>query len=684
MTNIQVAIDGPAGSGKSSISDIVAKRLNFLHIDTGAIYRAITFYALENNIDINEEANFNFINNLKIEYKSDKVFLNDKDVTNEIRTDLVTKNVSQVSKFKIVRDKVNELIRKISQTGKILMDGRDIGTVVLPNATVKIFLTATPLKRAERRYNEIKDKFKDLTLEDVLNDIKLRDEKDSNRKIAPLKQAEDAILVDTSELTIEEVCQKIIEIINNKVGNIMSDETKEITSMADVKLEKRPRPGQIVTGVVVDVKDDEVCLDLHAFTEGRIHLNHYTLDPKVTSFKGLVNLGDEMTVQITKVEENDYSGAIYCSRLNLLKDEKFKEILTYVDNKTRFTCHVLKKEEKGYRVSYQGFNFFLPLSQARNVNVGDDIVCELLSVDEKRQTGVVSNRVVVEEELKANREQELNSINIGDVLEGEVVKVLPFAAFVKFNYVQGVLRISDISHEFISKIDEHVHVGDKLKVKVVTKEDGKLGLSLKALLPTPFEVYVNEHKVGETVKAKVVNKLPYGLLLELASHVRGLLHRSDYSWNPNDNFNNCVNIGDEVEVAISDINVAKERISLSRKALIDNPWQRVKAKVGDVCECKILEFNEKGVKVETLGVDGFIPNPAFLLEGQNGKPSDYYAIGDKIEAIITEIRPREWVLRLSVRKLKQIQEKNNYTKYMQEESDSTKVTLGDVFKDVLK
>ncbi len=217
MVNFQVAIDGPAGSGKSSISKLVADKLNFVHIDTGAMYRAVTLEALRRKLDVNLEENFEFVNDIKIEYKDNIIYLNDENVSLEVRSRNVTKNVSAVSKHQIVRDKMLEFQRISATYGYILMDGRDIGTVVLPNADIKIFLTASKEERAKRRYIEQHDKGSSVTYEEVYHDIVERDYTDMNRELSPLVQASDAILIDTTNVSIEDVCNKIINLVNERL-----------------------------------------------------------------------------------------------------------------------------------------------------------------------------------------------------------------------------------------------------------------------------------------------------------------------------------------------------------------------------------------------------------------------------------------------------------------------------------
>ena len=216
MTKFHLAIDGPAGSGKSTISALIAEKLKWTHIDTGAMYRAVTLYALENNINLNNESEYEFLENIKITYVDDKIYLNNRDVSEEIRSDSVTKNVSLVSSFPYVRRKMVDLQQDAAKNINVVMDGRDIGTVVLPNANLKIFLTANVLERAKRRYAESNHREKYQNIEELVNEIEVRDKKDSTRKESPLKKADDAITIDTTYLTIEQVVKKIILMIDKK------------------------------------------------------------------------------------------------------------------------------------------------------------------------------------------------------------------------------------------------------------------------------------------------------------------------------------------------------------------------------------------------------------------------------------------------------------------------------------
>lgn len=220
---ISVAIDGPVGAGKSTVARESAKRLGFIYADTGALYRAVALYAHRKGIseereDFKEKVS-SLLHEIKVELKiaegTQRVFLNGEDVSEEIRLPEISMAASAVSSIPAVRDFLLELQRDIAKKNNVLMDGRDIGTVVLPNANVKVFITASPEIRAKRRFAELINKGVETTFEQVLNDLNRRDYQDSHRAVAPLKMAEDAKLLDTSDLSFEQSVEKIVELTKN-------------------------------------------------------------------------------------------------------------------------------------------------------------------------------------------------------------------------------------------------------------------------------------------------------------------------------------------------------------------------------------------------------------------------------------------------------------------------------------
>ena len=216
-----IAIDGPAASGKSTAAIGVAKRLGLTYLDTGAMYRAVTFGLIEHNIEFeNSTIIENFLEKIDIKFSESSsgtlLKLNGRDVTKEIRSEIVTKNASEVSALKSVRKSMVLIQRKMAEVGDCVLEGRDIGTVVFPNADFKFFLIADEKSRAERRLEDLKAIGEQSSVKKVMSDLMNRDHKDSTRMHSPLKKSDDAIIIDTSDLGINEVIDKIVNIVNHK------------------------------------------------------------------------------------------------------------------------------------------------------------------------------------------------------------------------------------------------------------------------------------------------------------------------------------------------------------------------------------------------------------------------------------------------------------------------------------
>ena len=216
-----IAIDGPAGAGKSTVAKILAKRLGFLYIDTGAMYRALTLKVLENNIPVNDELRINELTKkVKIDLRNNPdgsltVLLDGQDVSLEIRKARITQFVSDIAKIKDVRQVLVKMQRELGKRGDCVLDGRDIGTVVFPDATRKFFIDAASNVRVQRRFKELKDLDQNIVVLDVEKDLSNRDKIDSTREISPLCKAKDAIYIDTTELSIEQVVDKLLRFIKN-------------------------------------------------------------------------------------------------------------------------------------------------------------------------------------------------------------------------------------------------------------------------------------------------------------------------------------------------------------------------------------------------------------------------------------------------------------------------------------
>ena len=223
MKNYKIAIDGPSGTGKSTTAKALAKKLSFIYIDTGAMYRSVGLYCFRNNISIDDEKEVNkHLDEIDIDifYKNgvQEIKLNGEIVSEAIRENNISKYASIVSAYKKVREKLVSIQRNLTKKNSVIMDGRDIGTVVLPDADLKVYLVASEDVRAERRFKELKEKGQDVTLEKIKEELSERDYRDMHRENSPLKKASDAVEVDSSKMSVEEVVDKINELFTRKVG----------------------------------------------------------------------------------------------------------------------------------------------------------------------------------------------------------------------------------------------------------------------------------------------------------------------------------------------------------------------------------------------------------------------------------------------------------------------------------
>ena len=472
--------------------------------------------------------------------------------------------------------------------------------------------------------------------------------------------------------------------------------------MEELLLSSEVKVGQVVTGEVIGVNGKELVLDIKQFAEGHMYINEY--DPSLDSFAGVVKVGDKVECVVMKISENDSHSAIYLSRLPLIKRENNNKMDSLCDANEVIKVKFTKNVGRGLVGSYLGNEVFVPASQVdmEEVNlddfVGKTLEVKLVEHNERRNQYVASRRELLYlemkarkeaeyQELQANKAAELASFVAGNSVSGVVSKIdNNLGAFVKFEYNQGLIRLRELSHIPFKEVSEVVNVGDTVTVKVLKVEGNRIDLSLKALVKTPYEVYAESHKPSEVVTGKIVQKLPFGAIVELAPHVTGLLHVNEISWNPNDNSLASMKVGQEVSPAIINIDSKKERIGLSLKVLIDNPWGRVKAERGDTVKATVTGIVAgRHLTVSTLGVDGIIDIKEVPMKEKSSKLEDYYSVGDEVDAVISYIDTRQWKLELSIKRFTSRVEREQFEEYMKkEEEKETAITLGDLFKEFLK
>lgn len=461
--------------------------------------------------------------------------------------------------------------------------------------------------------------------------------------------------------------------------------------MEELLLQSEVKVGDIVTGEVIKATEKELVLDLKQFAEGVIYINEY--DPKLDSFNGVVKVGDKVEAMVLKVAENDDHSVILLSRLPLIREQNNSKLESMCDNKDIISVKINKNVGRGLVSSYLGNEVFIPASQVdlKEVNlddfVGQTLEVKLMEYNEKRRQFVATRRELLYQAQKAAKSNELASFKAGQVVKGIVSKVEDnLGAFVRFEHNQGLIHRTQLSHIPFKHVEDVLKVGQEVEVKVLKVEGNRIDLSLKALRETPYQIYAKEHSVGEVVTGKVIQKLPFGIILEVAPYVTGLLHANEISWNPNDNTMASIKIGQEVSPAIISIDAKKERIGFSLKSLIDNPWARVKAVKGDTVKATITEINPgRGLVVSCFGVDGFIDIKEVSMKEKSSKLEDYYTVGDEVDAVVTYVDTRAWRLELSIKRFVNRVEREQFEEYMKKEQEKeTVITLGDLFKDVLK
>ena len=461
--------------------------------------------------------------------------------------------------------------------------------------------------------------------------------------------------------------------------------------MEELLLSSEVKVGDTVVGEVISVNGKELVLDIKQFAEGLMYVNEY--DPTLTSFDGVLKVGDKVEAMVLKINENDSHSSILLSRLPLIKRQNNEQMDSLCEAKNVITVKITKNVGRGLVASYLGNEVFVPASQVdmEEVNldeyVGKTLEVKLIEHNAQRRQYVASHRELQYQALKAAKNNELANIKGQSVVTGVVSKVDDhLGAFVKFEHNQGLVRLRELSHIPFDHVEDVVKVGDTVTAKVLKVDGNRIDLSLKALVKTPFEVYAEGHKAGEVITGKVVQKLPFGAIIEVAPHVRGLLHVNEISWNPNDNSLASMKVGQELSPAIVSLDAKKEKLSLSLKVLQDNPWSRVKAERGDTVKATVTGIVAgRHLTVSTLGVDGIIDIKEVPMKEKSSKLEDYYSVGDEVDAVVSFIDTRAWKLELSIKRFTSRVEREQFEDYMKKEQEKeTVITLGDLFKDILK
>lgn len=676
-----ITLDGPSGAGKSTVAKLAANKLGFKYLDTGAMYRAVTLYMLENHIDIkNKDEVKNALNKLNIGFDSKcRIILDSKDVSDYIRSERVVKFVSEVSAISSVRKSMVDLQRNIAKEDNYILDGRDTGSVVFPNADFKFYIDASIEERAKRRFKEETEKGKNISFEEIKESIKKRDKYDSNREDSPLIIPQNAVIIDTTNMTAGEVVEKITDIVLNNesrildknphnnlrkredkmVDNILSNEQNEqerkeflkaVEEFGENDGSNSYKIGNIVKGKIEKFDDADVFINLNYKVEGKINRSEFEKEPQV---------GEEIEA-IIKGEDKD-NGYFILSKEE--SDKRKADIMIKNAEKNNDSIRGTVKEivKGGFNISIMGYQAFCPFSQIElNRGIKDEEHLEkeydFKIIKRKGKDIVVSRRALQEETQNSNIDAFLNNLKEGDIINGKVKNIERFGAFVGITEgLDGFLAIPNMSWAKIVNPKSIIKRGEERAFKVLSidKEKRKVDLGLKQLENDSWVQFIEEYHVGDTVKGEVTTVKKFGAFVKVYDNVEGLIHISDLSWNSHVNSpSDFVKKGDYLECKILSIEVPERKLTLGLKQAQSNPWDTVSGDfpVRTSVKCKPKRILKNFAVFELPnGLEGICDIGDFDWRNNIVNMKDYIKEGEDIEMVIMAIDRDRQRIKLSLK-----------------------------------
>lgn len=677
-----ITIDGPSGAGKSTVAKLIADKLGFKYLDTGAMYRAVTLYMIENQVDIkNEEEVINALNKLNIGFDSNyRIYLDSQDITEDIRKEKVVKFVSEVSAISSVRRKMVDLQRDIAKEGNYILDGRDAGSVVFPNADYKFYLDASLEERAKRRYKEELSKEVDISFEAVKESIKKRDKYDSNRKDSPLVVPENAIIIDTTNMTIDEVAEEITDIFLNKktisIFDINSDNLRNREGiMEDNNLSNEQerneflkaveefgegdnnnsyKVGNIVKGKIEKFDDSDVFINLNYKVEGKINRSEFEREPYI---------GEELEALIDSVDNDN--GYFILSKAKLDKRRAQFVIEDAIKNNKSVKGIVKEVIKGGFNISIMGYQAFCPFSQIEiNKGIKDEEHIgkeyDFRIIKRKGKDIVVSRRAYQEEKQNSNIETFLNNLKEGDIINGKVKNIERYGAFIGITEgLDGFLYRENMSWAKIINPKDIITRGEERAFKVLSidREKHRVDLGLKQLENDSWVQFIEEYHVGDIIKGEVTNIKKFGAFVKVYDDVEGLIHISDLSWNSHVNSpSDFVKKGAYLECKILAIDVPERKLTLGLKQAQENPWDTVSRDfpVKSIVKCKPKRILKNFAVFELPnGLEGICDIGDFDWINSIVNIKDYIKENEDIDMVILSIDRDKQRIRLSHKHLKE-------------------------------
>ena len=631
-----IAIDGPAGSGKSTIARLLAAGLKdregkpFTYINSGNLYRAVTLGCLRAGISPAEaDKALEYAKSARIDYRGDQVFLDGEDVTGGLHTDEIDKHSAPLSAIVPIRRVINDFIHRFSGSLNVVVEGRDMTTVVFPDAKHRFYLDASADARAGRRFDQGVSR---LSLEEIREAIIRRDEIDKNKTEGSLKLAPGVQYMDTSDLTITQVYDTLLKRINeeNKAQgqdmtqmDVGTDGNPKDTNPAKdgeniqtqlqeeyLKSLEQLEEGQLVEGKVIQVTQDQVFIDVGYKSEGKIPISEFSEIPKV---------GD--TVSVILIMKENKHGEVIVSKQKADVKLFWKNLRQAFQDHTMIEGAIEKLVKGGFDVNLgAGVHAFLPISQsdAQKVDKPEKFLglktqfhVERLYSDGKINI-VVNRRKYLEEELERKRGEFFENTPIGADVTGVVKSFTSFGAFIDLGGFDGLLHINDMSWGHVTRPKDFVKKGQEIRLKVIRidRQEKRINLSLKHFTDDPWVHFEDKYHVNDIVKGTVTKLTDFGAFIELEEGIEGLAHISEFSWikkiqKPQD----MVKPGDVVECMILGYDLQAGRVSLGLKQVTANPWDSIEEKypLGTRLTRKVVKITNAGAFVELEeGIDGFL------------------------------------------------------------------------------
>ena len=619
-----ITVDGPSGVGKGTLCQTLARERGWAYLDSGALYRLLALQALAaDKVDAPAAEIAALVGAMQIDFRLDErgctVLLNGAPVGGELRTERCGNAASKIAAYPEVRAALLDFQRGFGGEAPLIADGRDMGTVVFPDAPLKLFLTASAEIRAERRYKQLLAQGESVNLRAIYAEIAERDARDRSRSVAPLIPASDAVVIDTGNLSISDCSSGFPPKLPHVFlfPNLFYQPESSMESFAEL-FEKsietaELKPGSIIKAEVVQINKDFVVLNAGLKSEGFVPAAQFTDENGNLT----VAVGDTVEVALEALEDGFGETKISHEKAQRIRTWEVLE-QKFNDSET-ITGIISGRVKGGFTVDVEGVKAFLPgsLVDVRPVkdpalSEGKEIDFKIIKLDQKRNNIVISRRAVLENEYKAERDEVLKNLQEGDVVKAVVKNLTDYGAFLDIGGVDGLLHITDMAWKRIKYPSEVVNIGDEVEVKVLKfdRERARVSLGLKQLGSDPWGDIAQRYPVHSQTRGKVTNIADYGSFVEIEDGVEGLVHVSEMDWtNKNVNPRKFVAVGQEVDVMILEIDPERRRISLGMKQCQPNPWQEFEKKFnkGDRVKGQIKSITDFGVFIGLEGgIDGLI------------------------------------------------------------------------------